>query len=42
MVDKIAAIHRERIGKRIGRLMDTELAEVERALSLWLGIAMLG
>ncbi|HLN03188.1 MAG TPA: type II toxin-antitoxin system PemK/MazF family toxin [Bryobacteraceae bacterium] len=42
MVDKITAINRERIGKRIGRLGDTELAEVDRALSLWLGIAVLG
>ena len=39
MVDKITAINRERIGKRIGRLIDTELAEVDRALLLWLGIA---
>jgi len=39
MVDKIVAINRERIGKRIGRLIDTELAEVDRALLLWLGIA---
>lgn len=38
MVDKITAIHRERIGKRIGRLGDAELAEVDRALLLWLGI----
>jgi len=42
MVDKITAINRERIGKRIGRLIDTELAEVDRALLLWLGIAAPG
>jgi mRNA interferase MazF len=39
MVDKITAINRERVGKRVGRLIDTELAEVDRALLLWLGIA---
>lgn len=42
MVDKTTAINRERIGKRIGRLIDTELAEVDRALLLWLGIAAPG
>ncbi len=39
MVDKITAINRERIGKRIGRLGDAELAEIDHALLLWLGIA---
>jgi mRNA interferase MazF len=42
MVDKMTAISRDRIGKRIGRLMDAELAQVDRALSLWLGIAAQG
>jgi mRNA interferase MazF len=42
MVDKITAINRERIGKRIGRLIDAELAEVDRALLLWLGITASG
>jgi mRNA interferase MazF len=42
MVDKITAINRERIGKRIGRLIDAELAEVDRAILLWLGITASG
>ncbi len=42
MIDKIIAVKRERIGKRIGRMTDAELAEVDRALSLWLGIAVTG
>ena len=39
MVDKIMAVHRDRIGKRIGRLSDAEMEQVDRALGLWLGIA---
>ena len=42
MVDKITAIYRERIGKRIGRLSDSEVEQVDRALLLWLGITAPG
>ena len=42
MVDEITAIYHERIGKRIGRLSDSELARVDRALLVWLGINVPG
>ncbi len=38
MVDKVMALKRERIGKRIGRLSPAETAQVERALRLWLDL----
>jgi mRNA interferase MazF len=38
MIDKVMALKRERIGKRIGRLTTAELAQVDRALRLWLDL----
>ncbi len=38
MIDKVMALKRERIGKRIGRLSTAEMAQVERALRLWLDL----
>lgn len=40
MIDKATAVKRERTGKAIGRIMERELEEVDRALLLWLGIAI--
>ncbi len=39
MVDKIVTVARARIGETIGRLDDSEMAEVTRLLALWLGLA---
>ncbi len=36
MIDKIMAVKRERIGKRIGHLSASQMAQVSRALRLWL------
>ena len=36
MVDKIAAVKRSRIGKRIGHLSRPQIAQLDRALRLWL------
>ncbi|MBI3696223.1 MAG: type II toxin-antitoxin system PemK/MazF family toxin [Acidobacteria bacterium] len=36
MIDKIMAVKRERIGKRIGRLSASQMTQVSRALRLWL------
>jgi mRNA interferase MazF len=36
MVDKITAIKREHIAKKIGKIDETEAASVDRALSIWL------
>lgn len=38
MVDKIVAVKREKIRQTVGRIRDAELALVERALRLWLGL----
>jgi len=38
MIDKLVAVKRERIGKRIGKLSNAQLADVNRALNLWLGL----
>ena len=38
MVDKIAAVRREHIAKKIGRINEAEAASVERALAIWLEI----
>lgn len=38
MIDKVMALKRERIGKRIGRLSTAEMAQTERALRLWLDL----
>lgn len=39
MVDKIVTLAPTRIGESIGRLEDSEMAEVSRLLALWLGLA---
>lgn len=39
MVDKIVTLALARIGETIGRLDDSEMAEVTRLLALWLGLA---
>jgi len=39
MVDKILALRRERIGKRIGRISDEVLVELNRSLALFIGLA---
>jgi mRNA interferase MazF len=39
MIDKITAVKRERLGKRIGRLTASQLARVNRALATWLDLA---
>jgi len=36
MVDKIPAVRREHMGKRIGKINETEAAAVDRALAIWL------
>jgi mRNA interferase MazF len=38
-IDKIMSIRKERIGSTIGKLDDTMLVRVNRALALWLGLA---
>jgi mRNA interferase MazF len=38
MVDKITAVRREHIAKKIGRINEAEAASVERALAIWLEI----
>jgi mRNA interferase MazF len=38
MVDKINAVRREHIAKKIGRIDEAEAASVERALAIWLEI----
>lgn len=39
MVDKIQTVPREKLGPVFGRLDDTDLLAVNRALALWLGFA---
>ena len=39
MVDKISTVPREKIGQRIGRIDESTLFNVERALAVFLGIA---
>ncbi len=36
MIDKLMAVKRERIGKRIGKLAPTPMAQVDEALRTWL------
>ena len=38
MVDKIAAVRQEHIGKKIGKINEAEAASVDRALAIWLAI----
>ena len=37
MVDKVQTVSRQKIGRRLGRLTDSELFETERALATFLG-----
>jgi mRNA interferase MazF len=39
MVDKVLTLPREKIGKRMGRLGNTLMIRVGRALSVWLGMS---
>jgi mRNA interferase MazF len=39
MADKLYAVRREKIGRRIGRLTSAELVAAERAIALMLGLA---
>ena len=39
MVDKVLTLPREKIGKRVGRLGNTLMIRVGRALSVWLGMS---
>jgi mRNA interferase MazF len=39
MVDKLTTVPRERLGKRIGRLDDTEAVRLNRAMIVFLGLA---
>ena len=38
MIDKVTTVRRDRLGKTIGRVEDSTLLRVNRALALWLGI----
>jgi len=38
MVDKIAAIRRQHIAKKIGRINEPDAASVDRALAIWLDL----
>ena len=39
MVDKITTVNRARLGKCIGRLEDTEMVRLERAILVFFGLA---
>lgn len=39
MVDKVTAVRRDRIGKAVGRLDDSTMMRVNRAIALWFGLA---
>ncbi|GAB3269409.1 hypothetical protein GCM10027449_03680 [Sinomonas notoginsengisoli] len=39
MIDKLTTVRRSNVQSRIGRLAPSQLAEVERALLVFLGIA---
>jgi mRNA interferase MazF len=39
MVDKLTTVPRERLGRRIGRLNDTEAVRLNRAMIVFLGLA---
>jgi mRNA interferase MazF len=39
MVDKIATVRKDRLGKRIGRLADEDLLRLDRAILIFLGLA---
>lgn len=39
MIDKVATLPRSRLGRRIGMLSDDDMARVDRALLVFLGLA---
>src|SRR5215475_1364883 len=39
MVDKVTTVPKESLGKRIGRLSDSDIVRVNRALLIFLGLA---
>ena len=39
MVDKVTTVPKERLGERIGRLSDSDIVRVNRALLIFLGLA---
>jgi mRNA interferase MazF len=39
MVDKLTTVPKARLGKRIGRLSDSDMVRVNRALLIFLGLA---
>ncbi|MCE2541620.1 MAG: type II toxin-antitoxin system PemK/MazF family toxin [Acidobacteria bacterium] len=39
MVDKLATVHKSRLGKRIGRLDDTDMRQLDQAILIFLGLA---
>jgi len=39
MVDKVTTVPKARLGKRIGRLSDSDMVRVNRALLIFLGLA---
>ena len=39
MVDKLVTVRRDRLGRRFGRLSDTDLLRLNRALLVFLGMA---
>ena len=41
MIDKLTAVKRERIGKRIGQLNAAQMTRVDDALRMWLELGTL-
>ncbi len=39
MIDKITTVPKARLGKRIGKLTDEDLVRLNRALTVFLGLA---
>lgn len=39
MVDKIATIHKGKLGRRVGRLDDVDIPRLDRAIMIFLGLA---
>jgi len=40
MVDKVTAVRRTRIGRRIGRLRNSQMAQVDQALRTWFDLGI--
>ena len=38
MIDKLTAIEHSKVGKKIGRLTQPQIAHVDRALRVWLDL----